>query len=149
MGAEVNTTGGCNKVTHQFGNHRPSGKMFCTKFLGHSGSCDPVFVNPNALGPPPKEETPKMESTLVERGHRYGSFTSQSALAQSLEDIMRSGARWPDTTPSQREAFSMIAIKIARLLNGDPHYADGWHDIAGYAKLVEDEIHEPDERELP
>jgi len=38
---------------------------------------------------------------------------------------------------SHREALEMIAHKIGRILNGDPNYADSWHDIAGYAKLAE------------
>lgn len=33
----------------------------------------------------------------------------------------------------------MIQHKIGRILNGDPAYADSWHDIAGYATLVEKE----------
>lgn len=33
--------------------------------------------------------------------------------------------------------FEMIAHKIARILNGDPNYADNWHDIAGYATLID------------
>ena len=31
----------------------------------------------------------------------------------------------------------MIAVKISRILTGDPSHADNWHDIAGYATLVE------------
>jgi len=31
----------------------------------------------------------------------------------------------------------MILHKIARILNGDPEYSDNWHDIAGYATLIE------------
>ena len=34
----------------------------------------------------------------------------------------------------------MIFHKIGRIVNGDPNYADSWHDIAGYAKLVEDRL---------
>ena len=34
----------------------------------------------------------------------------------------------------------MIQHKIARVLNGDPNYPDNWHDIAGYARLVEREL---------
>ena len=30
----------------------------------------------------------------------------------------------------------MIFHKIGRIINGDPDYADSWHDIAGYAQLV-------------
>ena len=40
----------------------------------------------------------------------------------------------------QLEALDMIAHKIARIINGDPDYADSWHDIAGYAKLVADRL---------
>jgi hypothetical protein len=34
----------------------------------------------------------------------------------------------------------MVVHKIGRILNGDPHYADSWVDIAGYAKLVADRL---------
>jgi hypothetical protein len=34
----------------------------------------------------------------------------------------------------------MIQHKIARILNGDPTYTDNWHDIAGYATLVEQHL---------
>jgi hypothetical protein len=39
-----------------------------------------------------------------------------------------------------KEALDMVAHKIGRILNGDPTYTDSWHDIAGYSKLVEDEL---------
>lgn len=45
-----------------------------------------------------------------------------------------------DLDPDQREALEMIAHKIARILNGDPNYADSWHDVAGYATLVADRL---------
>ena len=34
----------------------------------------------------------------------------------------------------------MITNKMARIVNGDPNYIDNWHDIAGYATLVEQEL---------
>ena len=40
----------------------------------------------------------------------------------------------------QQEALEMILHKIARIVNGDPDYADSWVDIAGYAKLVADRL---------
>ena len=40
----------------------------------------------------------------------------------------------------QREALEMIASKLARILNGDNNYADSYHDIGGYSKLVEDDL---------
>jgi len=36
--------------------------------------------------------------------------------------------------------LQMVQHKIARVLNGDPTYADNFVDIAGYAKLVADEL---------
>lgn len=29
---------------------------------------------------------------------------------------------------------------MKRILNGDPDYHDSWHDIAGYAQLVADQL---------
>jgi len=40
----------------------------------------------------------------------------------------------------QKEAVEMIAHKLGRIVNGDPHYDDSWVDIAGYAKLVSDRL---------
>ena len=40
----------------------------------------------------------------------------------------------------QQESLDMICHKIARIVNGDPDYADSWVDIAGYAKLVADRL---------
>ena len=50
---------------------------------------------------------------------------------------MRITPGWHDLQPYQRESLEMIQHKVARILNGDPTYADSWHDIAGYAMLVE------------
>ena len=41
---------------------------------------------------------------------------------------------------THRMAMYMIASKMARIVNGDPNYIDNWHDIAGYATLVEQEL---------
>jgi len=31
----------------------------------------------------------------------------------------------------------MVVHKISRILNGNPNNIDSWHDIVGYASLVE------------
>jgi hypothetical protein len=76
--------------------------------------------------------------TLAERGARYGNFTDHAAHAQSLQDTMRNTAGWANLSPVKRQALTVIADKIARILSGDPEYKDNWHDIQGYAKLAED-----------
>jgi hypothetical protein len=77
---------------------------------------------------------------LEERAARYGSFTTHSKIAQHLKDIITVEDNWVDMSATQKEALDMIAHKIARILNGDPDYADNWVDIAGYAQLVADEL---------
>lgn len=80
--------------------------------------------------------------TLKERGNRYGSFEGQSALCQSLKAVMQASAGWKRLSPSQKESLEMIQHKVARILNGDPNYADSWHDIAGYATLIDEQLGE-------
>lgn len=79
-----------------------------------------------------------IEATLAERGARYGDFTDHAIIAQALQDTIRAYPGWGELSSNQRQALTVIADKIARILNGDPNYRDNWHDIAGYAKLAED-----------
>ena len=81
-----------------------------------------------------------IENTLAERGSRYGDFTDHAKIAQAIQDDMRIGAGWSRLDDVKRQALTVIADKIARILSGDPNYADNWHDIQGYAKLVEDRL---------
>ena len=84
-----------------------------------------------------------VEKTLEERGKRYGEFLNHAKIAQDLKDVMYShGDYFGKLNAPQREALEMIQHKVARILNGDPNYKDNWHDIAGYAKLVEDLCHD-------
>lgn len=76
-------------------------------------------------------------ATLKQRGKRYGSFTTGAAISQGLQDIMRESPNWDSLSADKKEALQLIQHKIARMLNGDPEYKDNWHDIAGYALLVE------------
>jgi hypothetical protein len=78
--------------------------------------------------------------TLGLRENRYGEFRNVSATSQWLKDIMRGGASWKGMEPFMQESLDLIANKLARIVNGDPFYDDSWHDIGGYAKLVEIEI---------
>lgn len=81
-----------------------------------------------------------IEQTLAERGNRYGDFATHAGISQSLKEVMVATPRWAEMPTYQREALEMIAHKIARILNGDPNYSDNWHDIAGYAQLVEERL---------
>lgn len=82
------------------------------------------------------------ESILAERGSRYGTFAGHASISQKLKAVMTDelSVRGKDLADDQYEALDMIAHKIARIINGDPDYADSWDDIAGYAKLVADRL---------
>ena len=79
-------------------------------------------------------------NTLAERGERYGKFEHHAHISQRIKDTMANNDGWSRLKNNQKEALEMIAHKIARILNGDPDYADSWHDIAGYATLVDKQL---------
>jgi hypothetical protein len=81
-----------------------------------------------------------VQGTLDARGKRYGEFQAHASITQQLKFLMHSTDNWEELTPSMKESLEMIAHKIGRILNGDPAYADSWHDIAGYATLVDKEL---------
>lgn len=83
-----------------------------------------------------------VDAVLAERGSRYGKFKDHARITQRFKNLIFEaeicdGKQFSD---SQKEALEMIFHKIGRILNGDPNYADSWVDIAGYAKLVADEL---------
>jgi Domain of unknown function (DUF6378) len=77
------------------------------------------------------------DRVLAERGARYGRFVDHAAISQGLKDVMRAAPGWAKLSMDQRESLEMVQHKIARVLNGDPDYADNWVDMAGYSRLVE------------
>jgi hypothetical protein len=86
--------------------------------------------------------TSDVSTTLAERGNRYGEFKGHAEVTQRLKGVVESelALRNKFLDPDQQEALDMIFHKIGRIVNGDPNYADSWHDIAGYAKLVDDRL---------
>lgn len=83
-----------------------------------------------------------VQDTLLQRGTRYGQFDQQAQVAQELKGVAvrNLNLRQRSLAYDQAEALDMIFHKIARIINGDPNYADSWHDIAGYATLVEQRL---------
>lgn len=90
----------------------------------------------------------KINDTLKERGDRYGDFTDHAVITDGLLDVMMAAPKWKKLPPFMKQALRTIADKIARILNGDPHYTDNWHDIQGYAKLAEDRCDKTDPNQI-
>ena len=87
-------------------------------------------------------EKQTIEQTLAERQAKYGCFEdvarTTGKIMEALAEVRVNGL--DDLPYPHRMALYMIASKMARIVNGDFNSIDGWHDIAGYAKLVEDTI---------
>ena len=83
-------------------------------------------------------EATNINEMLAGRQARYGSFQDHSEISQVIKQFIQSAARARNKKLEfdQLEALDMISHKIARIINGDPNYADNWIDIAGYATLV-------------
>jgi len=74
----------------------------------------------------------RVDTTLAERESQYGSFSDVAELTCDLMgDLIRA-----EMSFVQREALHMICSKLARIRCGDINKIDSWHDIAGYATLV-------------
>lgn len=79
-----------------------------------------------------------VENTLKERHATHGDFTNHARVAQRLKVVIKMEGK--ELSDIQQEALDMILHKIARIISGNPNHKDHWHDIAGYAKLVEDRL---------
>ena len=77
-----------------------------------------------------------VESTLNERHSQYGEFKDVADTTTVFMDQFALGYM----SNVQREALHMICSKLARIANGDPNHVDSWHDIAGYATLVVNDL---------
>jgi hypothetical protein len=84
----------------------------------------------------------KIDDILDERGKKYGSYLEQTKIREQLTRVMDGALRDRKKTmeSDQNDALIMIAVKISRIVNGDPNYPDNWRDIAGYATLVADRL---------
>lgn len=90
-------------------------------------------IFPDVVRSPP----PEVANTLTERGSRYGDFANHARVTQSIMTAIATSPNWRELPAVHRQALTVIADKIARILTGDPNYEDNWHDIQGYARLVE------------
>ena len=77
-----------------------------------------------------------IDATLAERQSQYGCYEDVAHVTQQILSALRIG-NYDELPAPMKESLHMIASKMARIVNGDPEYLDNWHDIGGYAKLIE------------
>ena len=83
-----------------------------------------------------------IDETLAKRSPVYGPYGSQILVRRSIVNIMSQAHEDVNNRPpSERhlEYFWDIANKLSRI-SVSPDHLDSWHDIQGYAKLVEEDI---------
>lgn len=73
--------------------------------------------------------------SLSKKEKTHGVYKETASLSQAFKDVMRSGRNWQSMNDPQRESLECIAMKLARLLNGNHNHRDHWDDVAGYATL--------------
>lgn len=83
------------------------------------------------------------EALVAERGTTHGDWLENAEVIQGLKRYMQTRPGWGSLYPHEREALEMVCVKAGRILAGNPHFADHWDDIAGYAKLAADRNRQP------
>ncbi len=78
-----------------------------------------------------------IKETLKERSTTHGDFGENAKLSRNLKTCIEQ-FKTVHLSHRQHEALDAICAKIARICTGNPEHADSWHDIAGYATLIED-----------
>ena len=81
-----------------------------------------------------------IHDTLDQREKSYGSYPENCRLTQEMKDIVRAHPRWVTMSPDKKQSIEMILYKISRIITGDHGHKDSWHDIGGFALLIEQDL---------
>jgi len=87
-----------------------------------------------------------VKQTLEQRGEVYGDYAGSVSVRAGIMDIIK--ARYEavnNTYMSEQDQVRIYDIvnKISRLAVS-PKHKDSWHDIVGYASLIEEALDEQD-----
>lgn len=85
-----------------------------------------------------------VNQTLEKRGEVYGNFSQGIELEAEILSLIKGRyyAEHADDMPEWNAvAISKIVMKLSRLAVS-PNHIDSWHDIAGYAVLIETHLKE-------
>lgn len=81
-----------------------------------------------------------IHALLQDRRKTHGEYRDQAPIVEYIIESMRGSPNWGYLPATHRVAIYLIALKLGRVGTGNFNEADHWADIAGYAKLVENEI---------
>jgi len=89
-----------------------------------------------------------IEKTIEGRDETHGDFVRQAESAQRMLHVIDKCEGWYQMPMFMQYAVMMILMKVSRLVHGDCRETDHWHDIQGYARLVEREFDGTAERKI-
>ncbi len=81
-----------------------------------------------------------INETVEAREETHGDFVDQAEAAIRMVDVLNKSEGWTRCPKWMQYAITMICMKLARIVHGDCRTTDHWHDIQGYARLVEREF---------
>ena len=86
--------------------------------------------------------------TLKTRGNVYGDFVCgtgvEVSMLHAITNNYRNNHNGKDMPMRSQVWLSKIVMKLSRL-SVTPDHIDSWHDIAGYAMLIEDALNQAEE----
>lgn len=81
-----------------------------------------------------------IDDILTARNQTHGDYRVNARITQDIKGVIQAEAKYHSLPPDMRETLDMIALKIGRILAGDPTVEDHWDDIAGYSRLVSNQL---------
>lgn len=78
----------------------------------------------------------KLDATLSNRGKTHGEWSDQARISQGIKDLCRQGSSFDKLSPMQKETLDMWAVKMSRIVEGNPNEIDHWLDVEGYGKIT-------------
>jgi len=90
-----------------------------------------------------KRDSDGVNTIIAERKSRYGDFTEEARISDGICALMEASPEWQKTDPIARQMLRMLAVKMARITNGDETYVDNYDDIMGYAKIAKERLCKP------
>lgn len=79
-----------------------------------------------------------IENILSERQKTSGDYARVARTSQAIQRVLAKGRNWEQgsLTDEMTTSLQMIALKLARIVEGDCHHRDHFDDVAGYGLLA-------------
>lgn len=78
-----------------------------------------------------------VEDTLKQRNNVHGNYARSAGVKDKVLEEFSKTDNWKKLGAEGRQTVRMIVEKLGRVMYGDCFFPDHWHDIAGYATLME------------